>query len=159
VLKEAHEKGRSRLLKVRILFADCSCMPETTSDERVFWQMPEDFERLREKGESGILIEVLELFLKSLLETSNKLEIAVLAGDAAMVTQMLHKLKGSALQIEAQPLAEVAARGESLLKTDDLSVPQWLTWMSEAKACRNSTAHAVSHCVTELRQSRRRAVI
>jgi HPt (histidine-containing phosphotransfer) domain-containing protein len=134
-------------------------MPDTTAEECVFWQIPEDFERLREKGETGILIEVLELFLKSLFETSNKLEIAILAGDTAMVTQMLHKLKGSAFQIEAAPLAEVAARGESLLKTHGLSLPQWITWMHETQACRNSTANAVTQCVTGLRQSYPRAVI
>jgi HPt (histidine-containing phosphotransfer) domain-containing protein len=77
--------------------------------------------RRYEDEHAGFLAEVVRAFLDDLSVRLPKLEAAVGAGDAVVVREQTHTIRGAALQLGAVPLARAAEPLEEDARTGDLS--------------------------------------
>jgi PAS domain S-box-containing protein len=82
-----------------------------------------DFESAlnRVRGKPTLLIYLVDAFLHDLPETLAEIDAAVTASDAAQVEQSAHRLKGVAMTLSAEPVAQAARKLEYLARDYDIA--------------------------------------
>jgi HPt (histidine-containing phosphotransfer) domain-containing protein len=89
----------------------------------VEWSLPEALQELVSCGEQGIVVEVLSLFRTDTASRLRELRAAVESGNRKVVRAQAHSLKGSAVQVGANSLAEACREMELTADTRPELVP------------------------------------
>ena len=83
----------------------------------VEWSLPEALQQLAQDGEREIVAEVLTLFQSDTKSRLKDLRGAVESGDRKRVRSQAHSLKGSAVQVGANSMAEACREMELTAET------------------------------------------
>jgi len=81
------------------------------------WILPEELRQLAESGETGLVEEVLGVFLKDTEERIAAMQVAMAATDREKLRKQGHALKGSSAQVGAMGLAELCRTLEATAST------------------------------------------
>ena len=86
-------------------------------DEDAPWKLPQELSEFIAAGDEAVIIEILDLFLQSLVKQVHDLAELQVAADPVRLGKLLHQLKGSSAQAGAERLRRLSAEAEALLRT------------------------------------------
>jgi two-component system, sensor histidine kinase and response regulator len=81
------------------------------------WILPEELRQLAESGETGLVEEVLDVFVKDTEERIAAIQAALAAMDREKLRRQGHALKGSSAQVGAMRLADLCRTVEGTAAT------------------------------------------